>query len=122
MIKVELLRFIYDTKSNISENEVKDYKYNLHFLTNYKNICCTLQESIDLCNIKAIDKFGKEYIKFPKLLELHQKLFESTPNNLHNSFNDILITLRCYMKLKHNIDLNENCSTFIKISKDIQLL
>jgi DNA polymerase III epsilon subunit-like protein len=122
MIKVELLRFIYDTKSNISENEVKEYKYNLHFLTNYKNICCTLQESIDLCNIKAIDKFGKEYIKFPKLLELHQKLFESTPNNLHNSFNDILITLRCYMKLKHNIDLNENCSTFIKISKDIQLL
>jgi DNA polymerase III epsilon subunit-like protein len=122
MIKVELLRFIYETKYNILEDDVKTYKYNLHFLTNYKNICCTLQDSIDLCNIKAIDKFGKEYIKFPKLLELHQKLFESTPNNLHNSFNDILVTLRCFMKLKHNIDLNEKCSKFIKISKDIQLL
>jgi DNA polymerase III epsilon subunit-like protein len=122
MIKVELLRFIYETKSNISENEIKAYKYNLHFLTNYKNICCTLQDSIDLCNIKAIDKFGKEYTKFPKLLELHQKLFESTPNNLHNSFNDILVTLRCFMKLKHDIDLNEKCNKFIKISKDIQLL
>ena len=121
MIKVELLRLIYEANF-ISENEVKECKYNLHFLTNYKNICCTLQESIDLCNIKAIDKFGKEYTKFPKLLELHQKLFESTPNNLHNSFNDILVTLRCFMKLKHDIDLNEKCSKFIKISKDIQLL
>jgi DNA polymerase III epsilon subunit-like protein len=121
MIKVELLRLIYETNS-ISENEVKECKYNLHFLTNYKNICCTLQESIDLCNIKAIDKFGKEYTKFPKLLELHQKLFESVPNNLHNSFNDILVTLRCFMKLKYNIDLNEKCNKFIKISKDIQLL
>jgi DNA polymerase III epsilon subunit-like protein len=122
MIKVELLRFIYETKYNILEDEVKAHKYNLHFLTNYKNICCTLQESIDLCNIKAIDKFGKEYVKFPKLLELHQKLFESTPNNLHNSFNDILVTLRCFMKLKHDIDLNEKCNKFIKISKDIKLL
>ena len=122
MIKVELLRFIYEPNSNISENESKAYKFNLHFLTNYKNICCTLQESIDLCNIKAIDKYGKEYIKFPKLLELHQKLFESTPNNLHNSFNDILVTLRCFVKLKLDIDLNEKCNTFIKISKDIQLL
>lgn len=122
MIKVELLRFIYDTKSNISENEVKECKYNLHFLTNYKNICCTLQESIDLCNIKAIDKFGKEYIKFPKLLELHQKLFESTPNNLHNSFNDILVTLRCFMKLKHDIDLNEKCCAYRNLSNKIGLL
>ena len=122
MIKVELLRFIYEPNSNISENEAKAYKFNLHFLTNYKNIYCTLHESVNLCNIKAIDKFGKEYTKFPKLLELHQRLFESTPNNLHNSFNDILVTLRCFMKLKHDIDLNEKCNTFIKISKDIQLL
>lgn len=122
MVKVELLRFIYETKYNILEDEIMAYKYNLHFLTNYKNICCTLQESIDLCNIKAIDKYGKDYIKFPKLLELHQKLFESTPNNLHNSFNDILVTLRCFVKLKLDIDLNEKCNTFIKISKDIQLL
>ena len=122
MIKLELLRLIYESTPEVYDFEIKDYKYNLHFLTNYKSICCTLQESIDLCNIKATDKFGKEYTKFPKLLELHQKLFESTPNNLHNSFNDILVTLRCFMMLKHNIDLNEKCSTFIKISKDIQLL
>ena len=120
MIKVELLRLIYDNSSSISE--IKAYKYNLHFLTNFKNICCTLKDSTELCNIKAIDKFGKEYVKFPKLIELHQKLFESTPNNLHNSFNDILVTLRCFMKLKHNTDLNEKCEKFIKTAKSIQLL
>ena len=35
MIKVELLRLIYETNT-ISENEVKECKYNLHFLTNYE--------------------------------------------------------------------------------------
>ena len=121
MIKVELLRFIYETNSNISENEAKAYKFNLHFLTNYKNIYCTLHESVNLCNIKAIDKFGKEYTKFPKLLELHQKLFKSTPNNLHNSFNDILVTLRCFVKLKFDIDLNEKCNTFRTLVNKIGL-
>ena len=116
MIKVELLRFIYDTKSNNSEKDLSECKFNFHFLTNYKNICCTLQESVDLCNIKAIDKYGKEYIKFPKLIELHEKLFNNSPINLHNSFNDILVTLRCYMKLKHNIDLNNDCNSFRKYS------
>jgi DNA polymerase III epsilon subunit-like protein len=122
MIKVELLRIIYENHLNITDDEIKTIKYNLHFLTNYKNICCTLQSSIELCNIKAINKFGKEYIKFPKLLELHQKLFESTPNNLHNSFNDILVTLRCYMKLRYNTDLNEECNSFKKIAKKLNLL
>ena len=122
MVKVELLRFIYAINPKISPIEMKAHKYNLHFLTNFKNICCTLQESIDFCAIKAIDKFGKEYNKYPKLIELHQKLFESSPNNLHNSFNDILVTLRCFMKLKHNTDLNEKCDKFIQTAKAIQLL
>lgn len=122
MIKVELLRLICENNLIISENDLKVYKYNLHFLTNYTNICCTLKDSIDLCNIKATNKFGKEYTKFPKLLELHQKLFESIPNNLHNSLNDILVTLRCFMKLKYNVDLNETCRKFKKISKQINLL
>jgi len=116
MIKIELLRIIY----NNSSFHLKS-KYDLHFLTNFKNITCTLQESIEICNIKAIDKYGRSYLKFPKLLELHQHLFESIPNNLHNSFNDILITLRCYMKLKYNKDLNNNCGKFIELSQSLKI-
>ena len=119
MVKVELLRLIY---SDNFQNEKKEYKYNLHFLNNFKNISCTLQDSIELCNIKALTKYGKEYLKYPKLVELHYKLFEMTPNNLHNSFNDILVTLRCFMKMKHNMDLNEECDTFRSVADELKLL
>jgi len=123
MVKVEILRLIYSNNTNVIETDKMGYKYDLHFLTNFKNICCTcsLKQSIELCNITAIDRRGKSYIKYPKLVELHEKLFESVPNNLHNSFNDILVTLRCFMKLKHDIDLNANCAKFKKIAKTIEL-
>lgn len=119
MLKVELLRII--NKNLSSPEQIKLYKYDLHYLTNYKNICCTLKDSIEFCNIQLINKLGKPYLKYPKLIELHEKLFNTLPNNLHNSFNDILVTLRCFMKLKHNIDLIENCKKFNKFSTEIGL-
>lgn len=119
MVTVELLRLIYD--DNIEEEKM-DHKQNLHFLTNFKFIYCTLKESIVLCNIKSVNKFGKEYVKFPRLIELHEKLFETTPNKLHNSFNDILVTLRCFMKLKFDVDINETCDKFMKLLKHSEIL
>lgn len=117
IVKVELLRMI--NAGLLTTEEIKIYKYDLHFLTNYQNISCTLKDSIEFCNIQLIDKKGKSYLKYPKLVELHEKLFNKSPSNLHNSFNDILVTLRCFMKLKHNIDLNDNCETFKKYSNQI---
>ena len=119
MVTIELLRLIND--DNIVKEEKIRYKQNLHFLTNFKYIYCTLKESIILCNIKSVNKFGKEYIKFPRLNELHEKLFEITPNKLHNSFNDILVTLRCFMKLKFDTDLNETCDKFVKLVKHSEI-
>jgi hypothetical protein len=63
-----------------------------------------MQESIDLCAIEATNRRGK-YIKFPKLSELHYKLFNYIPENLHNSLNDVLVCLRCYCKLHNKIDI-----------------
>ena len=120
MIKVELLRII--NKNSLTDEQIKLYKYELHFLTNFKNISCTLKDSIKFCNIESIDKNGKTYLKYPKLIELHEKLFNKSPSNLHNSFNEILVTLRCFMKLKHNIDLIDNCNSFKKYSNQIGLL
>ena len=31
------------------------------------------------------------------------------PNNLHNSFVDILICLRCYCMLRYKIDVSNEC-------------
>ena len=117
MIKVEISRII--NENQVTPEQLKLYKYNLHFLNNYKNISCTLKDSIKFCNIQAINKSGKPYLKYPKLIELHDKLFNETPKNLHNSFNDILVTLRCFMKLKYDIDLIDNCMTFKKYSEQI---
>jgi len=91
----------------------------LHFLTNFKNIYCTMQESIDLCAIKVKDKFGREYNKFPKLVELHKELFQTTPSGLHNSLIDILITLRCFIYLKYKKDILTDCPDFIEATKNI---
>jgi DNA polymerase III epsilon subunit-like protein len=120
MIKVELLRII--NKNYFTPEQIKFYKYELHFLTNFKNISCTLKDSITFCNIQLTDKNGNSYLKYPKLIELHEKLFNKSPTNLHNSFNDILVTLRCFMKLKHNIDLIDNCNSFKKYSNLIGLI
>jgi hypothetical protein len=68
---------------------------------------CTMQKSIELCNLKMKTKYGKEYVKFPKLSELHMKLFNSSPRNLHNSLNDVLICLRCYYMLEYKVDIIE---------------
>ena len=119
MIHIELLRIINNKK--YPQAHIKAYKLDLHLLTNYKNIFCTLQESIDLCNIKALDKFGREYAKFPKLSELHYKLFNTIPNNLHNSFIDILVTLRCFMELKFSRDLLRDCDQYKEVVKDINI-
>lgn len=119
MIKIELLRLI--NNNLVPSEQIKLYKYDLHFLSNYKNISCTLKDSIKFCNIQLIDKYGKPYLKYPKLIELHEKLFNKSPSNLHNSFNDILVTLRCFMKLKHDIDLINDCKTFKQYLNQIGL-
>jgi len=120
MIHIELLRIINNKK--YPQAHIKAFKLDLHLLANYKNIFCTLQESIDLCNIKAFDKFGREYTKFPKLLELHIKLFDSIPQNLHNSFIDILVTLRCFMKLKFSRDLLTDCEHYNEIMHQLKVI
>ena len=85
MIMVECIR------NKIKQQFVKFYYNKQTKINEY----CTMKNNIDLFENK----------KYPKLIELHSKLFEEQINNLHNSFVDILITLRCYIKIKHNKDI-----------------
>ena len=75
--------------------------------SNKKERYCTMVNSIELCNIvvDAIDRKGQsyQYKKFPKLGELHLKLFGTIPENLHDSMVDTMACLRCYMQMEHNI-------------------
>ena len=90
MILVEMMRM---SKSNAIEDfyKLKNKKF------------CTMQESVDLCNIQKICNRTKEsYTKYPTLSELYETLFGKSPNQekLHNSLYDVLICLKCFCKLK----------------------
>ena len=76
-----------------------------HIITH--NNYCTMKNSKNLCNIKAKSYKGGFYIKYPSLKETHIKLFNVEPKNLHNSFNDVLVCLRCYYFMNFNEDLCE---------------
>ena len=40
---------------------------------------------------------GRKVLKSPKLVELHEKLFDSTPSNLHNFLIDIYVCLDVFI-------------------------
>ena len=114
IIKVELMRQIYDDKQTTLQKEQVTQKLNT--LKTSKKLCCTMQESVELCNIKALTRDGKEYVKFPSLSELHKHLFNVVPKKLHNSLNDVLICLRCFYKMHFDVDIitmNEQIRTSI---------
>lgn len=60
-----------------------------------KNKICTMKSTIDFCRI--VGNYG---FKWPKLSELHFKLFNSNFENAHNAINDIEITAKCFWQLK----------------------
>jgi len=67
---------------------------------------CTMMKGRLAAGIRVYNRYFKrmEY-KYPKLVELHSKLFNSKPNNLHNSLIDILVCFRCFGKLYWDVDM-----------------
>ena len=82
---------------------------------------CTMKKGTPICNISwdtpalnvattsneaVVAKTREPSKKFPKLAELYQKLFPNDVLNvqLHNSMVDVLVCLRCYLKMRHNMD------------------
>lgn len=82
-------------------------------------LVCTMMSSIELCGIEfapsalqvlattALEDAGMEVPvrstqkKFPTLTELYTKLFDQpVPENMHNSIIDVLVCLRCFLKLR----------------------
>jgi DNA polymerase-3 subunit alpha len=111
MIKAELQRLIM----NSSDKKLQEYLTTINTSTKFY---CTMQETIELCAIEMKDKYGRPYKKFPKLVELYQKMFGVTPKNLHNSLNDVIVCLRCFIKLKYEIDIVEHSEEVKQMIKD----
>ncbi|MDR1414344.1 MAG: 3'-5' exonuclease [Odoribacteraceae bacterium] len=60
-----------------------------------KSKICTMLSTVDFC---AID--GRYGYKWPKLSELHYKLFNTNFEEAHNAAADIQATARCFWELK----------------------
>ena len=104
MIRVELLRL---------EQGALDLELELRkaIFEDQTNFYCTMKESINLCKIEKENSRGT-YYKFPTLTELHKHLFAVEPKHLHNSYHDILCTIRCFIKMKYNQDIVEQNPQF----------
>ena len=74
---------------------------------------CTMKLGNSICNIKYIHPVtGKKLKKYPKLVELHNHLLKSVPENLHNSLIDVYVCFRCFYKLIYESDYNEKNPVF----------
>lgn len=60
-----------------------------------KQKICTMKRSTDFCAIP-----GRYGYKWPKLEELHKKLFDTTFQEAHNAAVDIQATAKCFWELK----------------------
>jgi DNA polymerase III epsilon subunit-like protein len=58
---------------------------------------CTMRASTDWCGLPAL--YGKPGYKFPKLVELHEKLFGRGFEGEHDARADVEATARCYFAL-----------------------
>lgn len=79
-------------------------------LSNQKYFC-TMKNYTNICKIQK-STLSTQY-KYPKLSELYKTIFLMTPEELHNSYNDILICLRCYYYIEYHIDLLLASNDFI---------
>jgi DNA polymerase III epsilon subunit-like protein len=117
-------------KIEIERNRIKLLSAYPHVLTTlndtYEKIhnierYCTMRKGIPICNIMVESKIpGKPPTKkFPRLIELYQHLFTGeTATGLHNSMVDVLVCLRCYLKMRHNIIIDANdFERIVKASK-----
>jgi DNA polymerase-3 subunit epsilon len=72
----------------------------------YMNSYCTMKRTLNLSTFKRTNPItGKEYVKYLKLSELYNILFNINPTNMHNALHDVIATLRCFIKLQNNIDI-----------------
>ena len=113
MIKAEFYRLL---KMPIQDNETIETPFTtrqrigLDKFTNLvlsKTFSCTMRENVNLCNIRIARADNTEYKKYPKLCELHAKLFDMVPRKLHNSLHDVIVCLRCFYKVTYRADICE---------------
>lgn len=102
----------FDKRMLMVEGLRTNIKMNIH------DTYCTMKNGVDVCRIVKVSSTGENYYKYPTLSELHYKLFQTTPNNTHNALIDILICMKCYCKMRENIDISRKNRTIRLMLRD----
>ena len=82
-----------------------------------ENNIATMLNSIELCSLYRTNSSGRQYKKYPKLVELHETLFNEIPNGLHNAMADVIVCLRCYYKMEFDADVFKCSADLAPLSK-----
>ena len=73
-------------------------RLNLEYKFNPKQIICTMKTTIDYCALE----WNWNRFKYPKLWELHKKVFWEYFIWAHDALVDVEATLRCFIELQKN--------------------
>lgn len=113
MVRSELMRLYNNNQEN---NSQMYHNYLKSLINNNNKYHCTQCANTEYCNIEAFREDGTKYVKWPKLSELYNKVFEKRLNEfkLHNSMIDVWVCTRCYLKINHDINIEEE--DFIKFT------
>lgn len=110
MIELEILRN-YNSLRTIPDSA---FLFNEIFNSlNNIDTYCTMNKTRDYCNIIIEGQRGS-YKKAPRLEELHLKLFNYIPKNLHDAMVDTITCLKCYLKIEHNEDNFSEIDSYLK--------
>ena len=99
-------------KSMITVEGMRNNVANIKKMFEGKVEFCTMVYGNDICKLTRLNYRNQRVSKFPKLIELYEKLFNEVPNNLHNSLNDVLVCFRCYYRLRYNSDILQDDDKF----------
>jgi DNA polymerase III epsilon subunit-like protein len=111
MIETEIARNKYELFENIPDIiHLFDDVFNI---VNKTDLYCTMNSTKKMCNLIISGKYGP-FLKSPKLIELHEKLFGYAPVNLHDAKVDTIVCLKCYLMHEHNISVPDFVSDSLK--------
>lgn len=99
----EFLTYINDSDAIVWHNieydeemmKIELKRLNLDYKYRPKQVICTMKTTVDFCAIK----WNWERFKYPKLWELHKKLFEEYFVWAHDAIVDVEATVKCFVEL-----------------------
>ena len=103
-IRMILMCLKENQANTIRECETKNVNRKIKYVETMiiPKLYCTMLHGTDICKLPKFRKLSGDCMnsyKFPKLSELHIKLFGECPDGLHNALVDVTVCLRCYIAM-----------------------